>query len=800
VISIGKPQDSGYYLNEPTGPTPLGYYVNEHRSGVASGTLAQTLGLEGPLERVEAEALLTGRNPNTGDRLTTTAVQRPFFDVTASPPKSVSVFEAAATGDQRTATLAALSTANSAMLEFLEAEACGVRRGRGGIDHHPGSGLAVVTFTHTTSRADDADPQFHNHNLIVNASTGPDGRTTGLDTRQLYANRYAADAVYQAVLRHELATNLGVLFTEPDRHGTSEIVGIDKDIRDEFSQRRKAIAADMAERGTATSRAALMSTLATRTPKGEELEAWDQRARWAQRFDELGFTLDQIPTVERQPAYHPDHEQLALAVTEQTSTFERRHVIAAAAHAALDGATLDQIMATANNFLASEHAVALDDRTWTTPEILELEQRSVAIALEGIGARINEHDLSRRIDARLAGEAIAARPSLSEEQAAMVRSVLTDGNTVNMVIGAPGSGKTFALDAIRDGLPYGDSIRGAALSATAARNLQNSSGISSTTIHRLLQEPPRDSDPRTVTVIDEAAMVGTRQLAELIARAHNNGSKLVLVGDPHQLPELDAGGLFAALAQRLPVSHLDENRRQTNPTERAILTNIRTNQIDHAAFLLDHNGAIVSNNADALRARVVADWGERFCNGDDALMLVSTRHEALALNERAQHLLQRQGRLGPALAQTPDAIFHQGDHVIGLRNDHRHDLLNGTRAIVESATQRGDLRLRLADGTHRIATADYIADGHLGHGYALTVHKAQGITVDSSFLLANDATYKELAYTGLSRGRNENLLYSVVDQPQWESAQTLNHLRRTLETERAKTAAIDHKPHLGIER
>jgi ATP-dependent exoDNAse (exonuclease V) alpha subunit len=156
--------------------------------------------------------------------------------------------------------------------------------------------------------------------------------------------------------------------------------------------------------------------------------------------------------------------------------------------------------------------------------------------------------------------------------------------------------------------------------------------------------------------------------------------------------------------------------------------------------------------------------------------------------------------LEAALAEAPDATFHQGDHVIGLRNDHRHDLLNGTRAIVESATQRGDLRLRLADGTRRIATADYIADGHLGHGYALTVHKAQGITVDSSFLLANDATYKELAYTGLSRGRNENLLYSVVDQPQWESAQTLSRLRRTLVTERAKTAAIDHKPHLGIER
>ena len=150
--------------------------------------------------------------------------------------------------------------------------------------------------------------------------------------------------------------------------------------------------------------------------------------------------------------------------------------------------------------------------------------------------------------------------------------------------------------------------------------------------------------------------------------------------------------------------------------------------------------------------------------------------------------------------QTHPIHIVQGDHVIGLRNDHKHDLLNGTRATVESATPTGHLHLRLPDGGRRIATADYIANGHLGHGYALTVHKAQGITVDSAFLLANDATYKELAYTGLSRGRNENRLYSVVDEPRFEFAQRAAHFHRTLATEKAKTAAIDHQPRMGIER
>jgi ATP-dependent exoDNAse (exonuclease V) alpha subunit len=179
----------------------------------------------------------------------------------------------------------------------------------------------------------------------------------------------------------------------------------------------------------------------------------------------------------------------------------------------------------------------------------------------------------------------------------MVERVATSRNRIDVVLGAAGSGKTYALDALRDAFEAsGHQVYGAALAATAAQGLQHGAGIPSTTIRRLVGEqnrPPWGLDYRTVLVLDEAAMIGTRQLAPIIDAAERAHAKIVLVGDPKQLPEIDAGGTFAAIAKRIPISRLTDNHRQTDPHERDALAALRTGHIDlalhqlHRAICLD---------------------------------------------------------------------------------------------------------------------------------------------------------------------------------------------------------------------
>ncbi|MDP8927828.1 MAG: AAA family ATPase [Actinomycetota bacterium] len=141
----------------------------------------------------------------------------------------------------------------------------------------------------------------------------------------------------------------------------------------------------------------------------------------------------------------------------------------------------------------------------------------------------------------------------------MAETLTTSGDGVEVVVGKAGSGKAHALAVTHDAWQRaGVRVIGTALAARAARGLQEASGIPSTTLHRLLiacEDPTRPGSPLPaggVVVVDETSMVGTRELARLLAHAHAQDTKVILVGDPAQLPEINAGGLFRARVTPLP--------------------------------------------------------------------------------------------------------------------------------------------------------------------------------------------------------------------------------------------------------
>ena len=292
-------------------------------------------------------------------------------------------------------------------------------------------------------------------------------------------------------------------------------------------------------------------------------------------------------------------------------------------------------------------------------------------------------------------------------------------------------------------------------------------------------------------VIDEAGMMGTRQLAALVTDADRAGAKVILVGDPKQLPEIDAGGMLRSIAERVGAVELTENHRQTDPTERFVVHALRNGLAELAVRRLDDLGHVtVAPNADALRDQLVLDWWQHRADGRDVVMGATHRSDVRDLNARAHALLEASGDLGPPVAFVDEQRFCVGDQIMTLRNRYDLGVLNGDLATVTGAT-RNALNIERADGSHATLPLDYVTE-HVGHAYARTVHKTQGLTCEVSLLLGDDTLFAEIGYTGLTRATHENHLYAVVGAHDLDQdGYPLAHVVRALGTSRAKTAAID---------
>lgn len=402
--------------------------------------------------------------------------------------------------------------------------------------------------------------------------------------------------------------------------------------------------------------------------------------------------------------------------------------------------------------------------TFSTTELMQLEQDLVDLV---------ENELTAGV-AVAQPIALAAslehRPSLSAEQAAVVAEMCTSGRGVEVLVAAAGTGKTFALDAARDAWRRsGNRVIGCALSAAAAQEMQGGSGIPSNTIAMLevyLRRGREQLDARTVLVVDEAGTVGTRKLAPLLRTAANSGTKVVLVGDPKQLPEIDAGGLLGALAQRNPVLTLAHNRRQTDAVERRALEHLRDGDVAAAVGMLrEHDDVKSGPNAETVRNAMVGDWWQHRTNGANALMMAKRHTDVDDLNRRARRHLADAGQLHGEPLVVNERPFQIGDHVLCTRNDYSNAIRNGTTGEIVDIDHRHRSMTIATDTGERKLSGTYLDDGHLRHGYAITVHKAQGRTCDHGLLLASDDLYREMGYVGLSRGRQSNRMYAVSDEP-----------------------------------
>jgi conjugative relaxase-like TrwC/TraI family protein len=334
------------------GPAGVDYYLGTVASGVDDyylhaepgtwyGTGAAALGLAGVVVDDDLHAVLDGVAPH-GTGALGRATKVAAFDCTFSAPKSVSVLAELGDPDTRAAVLEAHRAAVAATVGLLEAEVVRGRRGHGGGVQVPTVGLVAAGFDHRSSRA--GDPQLHTHLLVANRAQGIDGAWGALYGRRRFAWAKTAGIAYQAFLRAELTSALGVSWG-PVVNGTAEVTGISEGLRELFSTRRAQITAHLAGEGRDGARAAQVATLATRPAKPEPIHPDMQRAHWQKQAAELGVTAASIAAV-----LGPQREPIAVdlgalaqeltgagGLTARRSTFDARHLYQAVAAGHRDG-------------------------------------------------------------------------------------------------------------------------------------------------------------------------------------------------------------------------------------------------------------------------------------------------------------------------------------------------------------------------------------------------------------------------------------------------------------------------------
>jgi conjugative relaxase-like TrwC/TraI family protein len=862
-----------YYLSQVARGLDDYYAGRGEMPGRWLGNAVSGLGLVGEVSADDLRAVLaalapgTGQTPN-GERLRTWKGRVPGFDLTFSAPKSVSVLYALADPLMRGQVVEAHETAVDEALAWLEREACFVRRGSNNRDAYRGNpeefgtrrlrgaGFVAAGFRHRTSRA--GDPQLHTHLLVANLTRGPDGRWSALDAQALYRSRRAAGAVYDAAVRHELTRRLGVGWLISQR-GNGEIAGIPRRVLTLFSKRRAEIEAELERTGQSGPVAASQVTLQTRQGKsvldGETLDArWRDEAAGVgygpEHIDRLlaGLTPGGPPSparrdrivlqvkdpntgtlVEEVTTVEGLGDQAAAALVERDSTFTRHQVtatIATVLRTPCSTATLERLT---DVVLAQPQLVPLPtapghtagwEQRWTSRQLLNVEADLLDM-LKPEPGRFGVLDAAT-VEAELRSPSLA---SLGADQADMVRRVTTQGLGVEVVVGRAGTGKSYAMAAVRAlYAAAGYRLVGVAPSALAARGLGEGARIDAFTFPRFMRHAASRLTPRHVVIVDEAGMAGTVELHRVIGAARLAGAKVILVGDHHQLPEIAAGGAFAAavVAAGGYAAELTINRRQTEGWEISALDQLRHGDVA-AAFRTyqEHGRVVLHERIDDVHAAAIDDWWHAYRAGGDAVLLAGTRAEARALNRDARTRAAVAGLLQGPVLEVGDRSFQAGDRIILTRNDgNQHDVDrhrrcrvdNGMIGVIEGIHADGGVDVRLVNGRRIRLDAGYVAAGHVDYGYAITIHKAQGVTCDEVFVVGPSGLYRQAGYVAMSRARFGSRLYATsrdaatlgerphstgIPLPSEPVADPEADLLHALETSHAKLLATTVAPHLA---
>ncbi|MCZ1011971.1 relaxase domain-containing protein [Streptomyces lydicus] len=758
---------------------------------------------------------------------------RTGYDLTFSS-EELSLLFALGDPEVRRIALEVLAQARSEALAWLEHNALAVRTGPGGVAQQRAKpGLLATVYLHYESRA--GDPMLHEHVVISPRVRGPDGRWRNLDSRLLLRDVVVASELFNQRALELVCGRLGLATEEvevtPGQRPVMQIVGIDRRIRADFAQRASAVRTMMDDlfdgfrrrhgrEPDAPTRTRLQgrATLMTRPAKRRARSLDELLATWRRRAIAVTDrpTVDNLLATAQAAARNRSAvtgldpaaaaEEVLAAVAERRTSFRRRHVLAEARRylmRTLAGATAPPQLADQITDQVLAHSDCLDI---TPPEINpphpDLQRMDGTSIYRPIGsATFTTHSLLAAENRLLAGArtqvippvgrgtfarvAALNRGPMDAGQRALASSFASSDKLLLAGLGPAGAGKTTAMKLVDRAVDAsGGRLIPLAPSSRAAKVLGSDLNRRAHTLHSWLYQRGRATEgkpvgkdfslrPGDVVLVDEAGMAGTLLLDKILADAAAAGAVVRLLGDPHQLAAVEAGGVLRLIARAGGAVELDQLHRFRTAGEADASLALRDGEDNRTAFdWYRGKGRIVAGNYEAMCDAVFEAWAKDLRKGRTSLMTAADTATVTALNLRAQAWHIEAGTIDTrhTTALRAGQSAHTGDIIVTRLNRRRmtvrggRDFVkNGDTWTITEILPDGDVVVRHTQHRGRIRLpAPYVA-AQCELGYASTIHRAQGMTVDTSHALASARSQREGVYVQLTRGARTNRLYLAIE-------------------------------------
>ncbi len=529
---------------------------------------------------------------------------------------------------------------------------------------------------------------------------------------------------------------------------------------------------------------------------GQSVNEMSKRGHYVDRFEEMRAVQEKNKELIRSnPTIVLDY------ISRYQSTFTRQD-IAKVLNRYIDDAKEFQLIL--GQIEASEQLVTLSANEQgeavklTTKDMIRLEKQIVDMGTEIASKPSCAPDSSSlELSLEKGYEKLKDYGGLSDDQVHAIQHMVSDGH-LKVIVGYAGAGKTTCLDIAQEVWEEsGYRVVGAAPTGKAASNLEGI-GMSSKTLHKWEQEWRRDREllnKHTILILDEAGMVDSQRLHFLLRQSQEQGFKLVLVGDPEQLPPIEAGAPTRAIMEAIGFAELSTIVRQKVDWQREASQQLATHQTEKALEVYHKNNSI-HYSVDA-KNQLIQDWIEVVRSSAErntsqhkdlvtsSLILAYTNQDVKVLNHLARLEMQKEGLLDeyhyrftiskPLNLETldegqkgsldpsfkPKVIreereFAIGDQIVFARNDYGLNVRNGQLAKITDI-QEELITVQKEDCSS--LTFDMGNYNHIDHGYATTIHKSQGATVDNTFVYASPYLNKHLTYVAFTRHKEDMQLY-----------------------------------------
>jgi conjugative relaxase-like TrwC/TraI family protein len=801
------------------------------------GKGALALGLIG--QEVTKEAMLSlaaGFNPFTNEALCQNAGQEPKrtikkdkygterevwegghrvgFDFTFTPRKDLSVLFGLGSPEQKMDALESHRYAVAKAMEYLESMT-ETRRGQGGKDVIGVGGLVYSQHTHTSNR--NLEPNLHDHVLIYGIAQGSDGKWGTYDAKELYRHTRAADVIYQNELACQLRDKGYAIEQVEETQKNGEVVrrfgiqGISEELCKAFSTRREEILAYQEKHG-GTAQAAC---LATRKHK-EEPSQEEQRAMWEEVARRLGPEVGDLSRLKEQG---PDKR---LSITSTADLLDSLHISEAVVcqhdlvkligNEHIGFMRTDQIFSAVEDFKQNLHVVQakaqhkddqgktiareFSEERYQSPQMRDMEQGIVQ------GAIRRESEANLRLKPESTDKAIkdyekAKGFTLSDEQVKVVRHLTNITSGVALLTGYAGSGKTTISQVVKRSFEEeGYTLIGVAISNSAAKTLQEESGIESTSVAKtlsMLSKGKLTLTDKHVMMVDEAGMLDTRNTARLMDYAESAGAKVILQGDSRQLQSIESGSGFTLAKASIGAEKLTEIRRQETEDMRANALSFydlndkdgpksRAEQVAKGKRIMENlePDTNAHDTHTAASKHLVGDYMSDPLPMDKKLIIAHTREDVADLTSLIREQLRGQGALGNDFSMKcksgkifEERSFAEGDRIRFKARDMALGVINGTEGVVrEIKRNRHDdgIDFKVETDGQMISFSSHEFNA-IDHNYAVTVHASQGQGKANVYHLYNAGMAdNQSLLVGYTRAKANYRLYGQVDD--LESAYT----------------------------